>query len=97
MVISTWLISPASRLADDGPAWQHGARLLDGRSVRRREIVDSSGEGTHSNLHRPRRRHHALALDPGWAVPWRASSADLLRDAGRHAHHLPGEIRRRGH
>ena len=40
------------------------------------------GEGAHPHLHRPRRRHHASAVDPGRPIPRRAADPDHLRDQG---------------
>ena len=61
------------------------------------KALDPGGEGPDAHLHRPRRRHHASALDPGRPVPRRAPGADQLRDAGRDPHRQHREIRRRRH
>ena len=55
------------------------------------------GERPHPHLHRPRRRHHASAVDPGRPIPRRAAGADQLRDARRDPHRAHREICRRRH
>ena len=56
------------------------------------------GQGADPHLHRPRRRHHASAVDPGRPISRRAAGADRLRDPGRDPHHQHREIcRRRDH